>query len=207
MSICEYNGCNKTIDLSHDDKLCHFHAPIDKKGISGEEFNERIFNQIYENDFIFEGYIFPAGIKFDNIEFNKGVYFGNTIFLGAFKDTDQVEYCATFRKVKFKSNVYFTGAKFSGGVISFLGAEFFGKNIYFLKTEFSGGSAYFTDAKFNKGNVNFIGAKFIKGKVYFNGAEFAGGNVIFIGTEFTGAEANFRKTIFSYNLTFEQNKM
>ncbi|MFI6564035.1 pentapeptide repeat-containing protein, partial [Streptomyces sp. NPDC050534] len=64
----------------------------------------------------------------------------------------------------------FTGAKFSGGTLSFARAQFAGGEVKFRDAEFSGGEVKFRDAEFSGGEVNFDAAKFSGGEVNFRGA-------------------------------------
>jgi hypothetical protein len=60
----------------------------------------------------------------------------------------------------------FSGARFSGGTVSFRDARFFGP-------------VSFSEARFSGGTVDFTGAEFSGGTVDFGGAEFSGGTVDF----------------------------
>ncbi len=231
MSTCEYNGCNKPTNSPHDDKLCVFHAPKDKKGISGDEFNKLIFNQIHDKDYNFERYIFPSRISFEDSEFDNEVNFKNAKFEGTFEKDNPGKFCVIFGDVNFKSDVDFSGAEFSGGNVYFGEAKFSMGDADFREAKFSGGDANFTKAVFSGGRADFTGAKFTGGNVYFggakfsgghadfiraifdngfadfSGAEFSGGDSFFLYAKFTGAEAKFRGAKFSNNLRFEQNKI
>jgi uncharacterized protein YjbI with pentapeptide repeats len=108
----------------------------------------------------------------------------------------------------------FSGARFSGGTVTFFGAGFSSEEeVVFDKAEFSGGTVSFDAAEFSAGAVTFFGAvfsgcdvsfaaKFSGGQVIFNDAVFSGGTVSFelgrfsggsvnFGTEFSGAEVSF----------------
>ena len=61
-----------------------------------------------------------------------------------------------------------SGAKFSGGTVSFAGAEFSGEGVSFAGAEFSGGTVSFAGAEFPGGPVGFVGAGFSGGTVDFS---------------------------------------
>jgi uncharacterized protein YjbI with pentapeptide repeats len=85
----------------------------------------------------------------------------------------------------------FTGARFSGGTVSFNGAKFSGGTVSFKAALFSGGTVSFIGAVFSGGHVDFRQGRFSGGRVRFDGAKFSGGEVSF-GLEFTSAEFSDR---------------
>ena len=84
----------------------------------------------------------------------------------------------------------FTGAKFTGGKVSFDGAKFTGGVVSFDTAEFTGGDVSFAGAEFISGNVSFNHAKFTDGNVLFNCAKFTGGEVSF-EARFNGGSVSF----------------
>ena len=62
----------------------------------------------------------------------------------------------------------FSGAKFSGGTVSFARAEFSSETVDFAGAGFSGGTVDFADAGFLGGTVDFAGAGFLGGTVDFS---------------------------------------
>jgi hypothetical protein len=71
----------------------------------------------------------------------------------------------------------FTGVVFDGGDSS--GARFSGGQVSFVDAEFSGGEIGFSHAEFSGARVCFGGARFSGGPVYFTDARFCGGSVTF----------------------------
>jgi uncharacterized protein YjbI with pentapeptide repeats len=85
----------------------------------------------------------------------------------------------------------FSGAKLSGGTVSFAGAEFSGGTVSFAGAKFSGAGVNFFLAKFSGTMVDFAGAKISGGTVGFGYAGFSGGPVNFSSAKFSGAEVHF----------------
>ncbi|TXS52751.1 pentapeptide repeat-containing protein [Streptomyces sp. t39] len=91
----------------------------------------------------------------------------------------------------------FSGAKFSGGTVSFSGAVFSGGTVSFSGAVFSGARVDFGGAKFSGARVDFGGAKFSGGWVDFDVAKFSGRWVDFGGAKFSGARVDFSSAKFS----------
>jgi uncharacterized protein YjbI with pentapeptide repeats len=91
----------------------------------------------------------------------------------------------------------FTGARFSGGEVSFDNAEFSGGTVNFARAQFTGGTVSFRAARFSGGTVSFGSAEFSGAKVDFREAEFSGGRTEFLFTTFCGGEVSFLFATFS----------
>jgi uncharacterized protein YjbI with pentapeptide repeats len=96
----------------------------------------------------------------------------------------------------------FSGAMFSGGLVSFTRARFPGGKIDFSQAEFSSGKIDFSDAEFSGGAVHFDEARFPGGEVYFLAAKFSGGVVSFGRAEFSGGTVRFAVSKFSGGVIF-----
>jgi uncharacterized protein YjbI with pentapeptide repeats len=90
----------------------------------------------------------------------------------------------------------FSGAKLSGGTVSFTGAEFSGGTVSFSGAEFSGGTVSFAGARFSGAGVNFFLARFCGAVVDFAGAKISGGTVGFGYARFSCGPVNFSSAKF-----------
>lgn len=72
-----------------------------------------------------------------------------------------------------------TGARFTGGNVSFHGTHFVSGVFHFNNVHFDGAHVWFTNACFDGADVHFNGAQFLSGKVIFDGAKRSKGNVSF----------------------------
>jgi uncharacterized protein YjbI with pentapeptide repeats len=138
-----------------------------------------------------------AAVSWQGLDFDfTGVVFDGGDFSGARFSGGTV----TFFGASFPGNdtdeVVFDDAEFSGGDVSFAGAKFSGGAVTFFRAVFSGGSISFDDAKFTDGQVTFGDAQFSGGDVSFDLAKFSGGTVSF-GSEFSGATVSFELAQFS----------
>jgi hypothetical protein len=91
----------------------------------------------------------------------------------------------------------FTGARFTGGTVTFTGAQFTDGTVTFAITTFSGATVDFRSAEFSGGYVTFRGAEFSGGYVTFDTATFSGGTLTFLVAAFSGATVTFRWAEFS----------
>jgi hypothetical protein len=91
----------------------------------------------------------------------------------------------------------FSGARFSGGEVSFRLAEFSGGEVSFRQAEFSGAEVSFYAARFCGGTVDFSGARFSGGEVSFRRSVFSSGTVDFDAARFSGGIVTFRHGVFS----------
>jgi uncharacterized protein YjbI with pentapeptide repeats len=84
-----------------------------------------------------------------------------------------------------------TGARFTGGHVSFHGARFVSGTFHFSRVRFEGAHAWFTMTHFVGADVLFDGAQFLSGRVTFDGADYTGGSVSFNNVAVTGAEVHW----------------
>ena len=110
---CAHEGCNYQVNTPHDSQLCIFHAPIEKKGKTIDEFNQIFFQQRKprerEN---YAGYIFPGPIDasrktFYSVNFDNAIFCGDADFSGC-----NFEGIANFHETKFLGDAEFSGAIF-----------------------------------------------------------------------------------------------
>lgn len=89
MADCRYENCGRPVNSPHDDVYCLFHAPKEKKGISVEEFNRRLFEDLKaRGNFQCAGFVFPGDIAFSvkdnpatltNADFSHAQFHGRTV--------------------------------------------------------------------------------------------------------------------------------
>ena len=98
--------------------------------------------------------------------------------------------------------VSFDGARFAGGDVSFDHATFSGSRVLFDRSIFSGGDVSFDGAKFLDGEVSFDHAMCSGGRVHFNRSIFSGSRVFFDHVTFFGIQASFDDAIFKGGWVF-----
>jgi uncharacterized protein YjbI with pentapeptide repeats len=103
----------------------------------------------------------------------------------------------TFSKAKFTGEVVFAGARFSGGGVYFSEAEFSDCDTDFTWAQFSGGSVYFARTQFSGSKVRFTRAQVTAGDIYFGEARFSASGVYFGGASFAGGEVSFAEASFT----------
>jgi uncharacterized protein YjbI with pentapeptide repeats len=168
-------------------EYCVFHAPKEKKGVSLEDFNKRIFDRInhsisekqfcdlsrtiFEGDISFSSYDksnpLPE-ISFSRAKFSGMVNFTDTEFSKKANFSRATFEEANFNNAKFSGKAYFNSTIFNGGA-NFTGTEF-------------GAETRFNSAQFEMEAV-FLRATF-SGKADFSFAEF-GSSDFYVG-EFKG---------------------
>jgi hypothetical protein len=85
----------------------------------------------------------------------------------------------------------FHGARLVGGSFSLVRAEFAGGDVWFTRTQFAGADASFRDARFTGANVHFDKAQFASGTVTFAGAVHQRGAVSFDGAIVSGCQVQW----------------
>lgn len=161
------------------DEYCVFHAPIDKKDISVEEFNQLIFDRINKSkkECILSNVVFPGDISF--LEFSKGEIFPGLTLPGAIFHGE-----ADFSRITFNEELFMVGAIFHKE------ANFFGSTF--------NSCAGFLDVKF-KGESSFNGITF-NDDCYYSESEFFGSS-IFNFSKFNGP-TSFNKTKFNEEVQY-----
>jgi uncharacterized protein YjbI with pentapeptide repeats len=81
-----------------------------------------------------------------------------------------------------------TGARFTGGNVTFHSARFVGGTFHFDNVRIEGAQVWFTHTRFEGGEVRFEGAALTDGALTFDGAQVTGGAVTFDGFRFEGGE-------------------
>jgi uncharacterized protein YjbI with pentapeptide repeats len=224
--ICQYEGCDEPVNAPHHEFLCVFHGPVEKKGITVEEFNQLIWQRISSEGLNFRGFIFPGDIVFRGkcrkvggpIVFPRDVDFSGAQFAG---DADfrnvHFERAATFNNATFSNHISFQETRFTR-IARFIGARF-DVSAYFGNAEFSQ-AAYFNKASMKE--VDFRGTQFLREAYFwktsveedayfetakfkdlanFNAAEFTG-RASFHATEFSGS-CDFQDCQFLSSVTFK----
>lgn len=225
---CKYENCEEPVNSPHDEEYCVFHASVEKKGISVEEFNKLIFAKINKAGQErgvgnFRGYIFPGDINFVNMEFSFIAEFGGAQFSSrvnfhnsTFRFSVDFSHCifqnkVTFTTVTFKDLVQFNDAKFSldkqsnqdGGILTIFDHTIFEKVANFHRAIFHA-PTWFIGDKFNL-LVEFSHSQFLK-DVEFPGVEFKN-KANFSNAEFGSVSSNFAKfemTTFNGELLLEK---
>lgn len=135
----------------------------------------------------FDSATFSGSASFDRATFSGDVTFFRAKFLGvvSFRQSHISGGSFILAEAEFPSDacVLFSGAQFSGGVVSFLAAGF------------SGGEVSFYETRFSCKEVDFFGAEFSAGVVSFRKADFSGGATSFIGANFSGGRVDFQEAI------------
>ncbi len=153
---CQEYGWDDPQPTLPDKDYCLFHAPAEHKGMTVENFNERVFERIRavdperEDECNFAGTIFPGKIafskftaynplpkiSFDHCVFNGSVIFNSIIFSksSSFESTIFND-LTSFDSTIFKDWVFFDSTTF-GGVTDFHESKF--KNAAFTKTTLKG---------------------------------------------------------------------
>jgi hypothetical protein len=168
---CEYGICNRPL---HDEKHCIFHS-VDiewKKGQFKEAFWEEFDRQKKkeEENYDFNGFVFPEVISFYGKQFDKDADFGDAQFsMKAIFYRTHFSGVADFYCAQFNEDVDFFKAKFSEWA-NFSEAKFYRK-VSFSLARFSN-EVDFNGVQFN-GDSNFTATQFSE-KAFFKNAEFNG---------------------------------
>ena len=140
-----------------------------------------------------------APVSWEGLNFDfTGVVFDGGSFTGARFTGGLV----SFDNIEFTTGctLSFAGALFTGGFVSFSGARFTGGMVSFGGAVFSGelGAVSFHGAVFSGGQVNFGYADFSGSEVIFDSAQFTtGGQVRFDSAQFTGGQVRFESAQFT----------
>lgn len=196
MSCCKaakYRWCENEEVVFHDygngKDYCVFHAPIGKKGVGQEKFNQLVFKHI---DAVIDNNKENSGQEICDL---SGTIFEWDIDFSNYGEKNPLP------RIDFMNAIFKCGADFEFAVFKgkadFAFAVFEGK-AYFDSAVFKGG-AYFSDAAF-KGKANFENAVF-KGEADFGSAVFEG-VANFINAVFKG-EADFWDAVFEVEVNFE----
>jgi uncharacterized protein YjbI with pentapeptide repeats len=133
----------------------------------------------------FSGAYFDGGIvSFAYARFDKMANFVGAHFNGAtvrFGDTEFAH-----------SSAYFTGARFTAGLVSFVSRVSSLREVQFL-----GGGLMFERIKLEGAVVEFDRALFKNATVSFDEAQFSDGSLSFKATQFHGGSASFKRAIFN----------
>ena len=198
--------CNRPL---YDEKHCIFHSEeIEKKK---EDFNKAFWKEFERQKkedkcYDFSRFIFPGSISFDEIEFDKDVYFDGAQFTGeetSFQEAKFTGNWTSFLLAKFTGNkIYFSGAEFTGKETSFRRAKFTGKKTSFERAQFIGEKTYFIRVKFTGKETYFRRAQFTGNETSFSETEFSGNKTSFIWANFTGEKTSFTWAKFTGEETF-----
>lgn len=103
----------------------------------------------------------------------------------------------TFSKAKFTGEVIFAGARFNGGGVYFSEAEFTECDADFTWAQFNGGSVYFARTQFTSSRVRFTRAQVTAGDIYFGEAQLSASSIYFGGASFAGGAVSFAEASFA----------
>ena len=84
-----------------------------------------------------------------------------------------------------------SGARLTGGHVSFHAARFVSGTFYFSRVHFEGAHAWFNMAHFAGADVRFDGVQFLSGRVTFDDVDYTAGNVSFNNVTVSGAEVHW----------------
>jgi len=230
-NTCTYEGCTREVNYPHDNEYCVFHAPVEKKGVTGERFNQLIKQQIKQGDFHFTGYIFPVFVDFSQYrkEFAqaKEVNFSNAQFYGTkrimrtlkfFKKkppyaTDatggdvenfeiDLDLCCDFSYIEFSGFVSFQKTVFHNDVL-FYKTQWKNNKLFQFTMTMKNDEKQIKDSRKLKIFLNIVDTKF-KNKVIFYRCIFKT-NVSLIGAQFSG-DTFFEYIQFSGDTSFKKTK-
>lgn len=185
---------------------CILHDPDQDKHLETLQgrLKERISNA-NDDDFNFDGGVFPDGVSFEEKEFKGKTSFRGAKFFGNI----------SFRKVSFTGpSVSFESATFERINVIFDESDFYGEQAIFQNTVFKGDFVSFIDVWFkSKGKTDFSKAKFDCTQNLFrtqdkNGSrktEFESNETLFSEAEIKGDQTVFDNTIFGGDLTSFDN--
>ncbi|MFB7650422.1 MULTISPECIES: pentapeptide repeat-containing protein [unclassified Streptomyces] len=103
----------------------------------------------------------------------------------------------SFRNAVFSGRFSVANTEFTGGSVSFTNAQFTGGGVNFSNSTFSGSQITFIDAQVSGAEVSFLATQFSGGRIYFDGAQVSDGQLDFRGAQFIGAEITFDKAEFT----------
>ena len=147
-----------------------------------------------------------AAVSWQGRDFDfGGAFFDSCDFSGARFSGGSV----SFSRAKFTGEVIFAGARFSDGGVYFSEAEFTACDADFTWVQFNGGSVYFARTKFDRSKIRFMRAQVTAGEIYFGEARFNESGAYFGGTAFTGGEVSFASASFAGNsvVDFDQARI
>lgn len=204
---CKYEKCNiETID---GNDLCQFHAPIDQKTISDDDFRSHISLMIRRGNLDFQGYVFSISVEIPHNVNPKRANFQNAVFYKLVQiNGTKFNTSVSFADAEFKAGLELTSVNF-GGKTDFTRSRFTGSHltdkvgpasIYcelvtfhsgvdFTESEFQH-QAYFLQTIFHGQEANFFKCKFQEG-ADFSRSKFNGQEVSFSHSEFGGPSTNF----------------
>ncbi|WP_433701109.1 pentapeptide repeat-containing protein [Nocardiopsis sp. CA-288880] len=170
------------VELGRPHAIGHDHAQFEKQKADQEEYQRRVlefesFQQVRHTIIRIIGNRLRENTRWRGKNFDfTGVVFDGGDFSGA----------------HFTGGVVsFTRARFVGGDVSFIWAQFNDAMVSFDWARFEGGEVSFNWAWFEGGWVSFSRACFVGSEVSFNEAWFEGGEVPFSSARFEGGEVSF----------------
>lgn len=169
----------------------------------------------------FDGAIFPAGISFEEVVFDRsvsfalaqfhgrGVSFIRTQFFGRYTSFVKTQFYnqeTSFRGALFRSHMTsFAEAQFRGSHISFREAQFHGQTTAFQRTHFGGRQTSFNHAQFHAEETSFYEARFRSQRTSFRQIACDGRQILFRKTKFEGQQVSFRDAHFCCQRTLFHN--
>lgn len=170
-------------EATTEDGLCIFHDPSPTKDIQTLKVRLRELLAVEKEDPLrFDGSIFPDGVSFNGVVFERSISFREAQFHGQatfFLGTRFHGPRTCFDQAQFRSRwTFFERAQFYGEVTSFDRAQFYGEATL-RRTQFRSKRTSFVEAEFHGQRTSFEGAQF-HGQTIFRGDKPA--QVFFGGT-------------------------
>ena len=175
-SLLDQWSCPEESITGYD--LCIFHDPrLDKNvTILKARFDARLADE-EEELFRLDGSIFPEGISFQKIIFERSVEFYGAQFHAQM---------TSFWTSRFHGETSFRAAQFHGETTSFGGTHFLGKNTVFDGAQFHGQETFFGTTRFHGEKTSFSQVEFSSKTTGFWETEFRSKTTSFSAAKFNG---------------------
>ncbi len=187
--------------------LCIFHDPNLSKDLDilKTRFHLRLTEES-EDSLHFDGSVFPGGLSFEGVVFERSVRFPWAQFHGQvtnFSGTQFHGLHTAFNEARFHGDITnFSKTQFHGQLTSFSLAQFHGKITTFFKAKFvSEQWTHFAGAEFHSPVTNFVEAEFHSRVTNFRETRFCGDGTTFFSAKFRGQSTIFAETEFHSRVT------
>jgi uncharacterized protein YjbI with pentapeptide repeats len=171
-----------------DGGLCIFHSPDLGKNLAELQARLGTRNASTEDPLRLDGAVFPSGVVFARMTFDKSVQFSGATFVGD---------VTLFEEVVFRGErTYFDQVKFTANKTIFAGALFASRFTNFYRAEFTGSRSTFEEARFHGESVDFNSARFEGESTSFSAVEFQNASTLFLGAAFNSASTSFSRAKF-----------
>lgn len=194
---CNYPDCQHPLLLNEE--TCLWHAPRNKKGITPQEFYERVNTLANGGHYNFEGFIISGNFIFDRKDIHATVNFKNAVFRGTVDFTHHIfNHGANFDGAVFYKGLNLDHATF-GRVASFRRAKFRGtfrhedghdKTLSCIETQFTAGVS-FHSVRFYANFMHFLKARFTGQRTSFDDARIRTDRLVFEDCKFESNQTSF----------------